>query len=991
MGNVTAKTSGEIASFMTPAKTNIKSLKVHFSPKQLGTGDPSPENVREIVGWDGVEVAKSSVNLLDQSYITEASGWILSSDDGNTIYCGVPVYKGIISKFYTKFKNSYPFIGNPFKENIQYNISVWLKTVSGDSLQGLKFGFRYTDGTSSLGGIFSANNIWKRQTVTSKANKTVSGIYCTYNNSGEIYLCGLAVCEKEFDDINTVHSSTVNDISHQWKLPDEYQEVEYIESTGTQYIITDIPVQQPINVSIDTMIGDSGSDMALFTTGYESSPQNVRIGVGWYNGKIQNYYQRYYTLGDANSMSRGVKHHAEIYLSQGLQTAVLNGTQLPNTNYTLNDTLLPINGDMINFYIFAEGRVRSSGKIDTLWYSKARIYALKVDDADSTIGNFVPCYRKSDNEIGMYDTVSQTFYTNQGTGTFLKGNDIDKTFYGGYIDLISGELVETHSIITFDGSDDELITHSSNFNDWVQLSGISNMKKGSFFSDNSSVSNRAKKVFSSSNKNELQILIGANNTKTYIYNIARLDSTVTTDEILRNWFSNNPITFTYPLETPITHQLTPTQLQSFIGQNNFWSNADYVEIEYDLIETIDIQKARQKIILNQPHTESVIGDVANFTTNMKAPLKECKVYFSPIQEGSGDPSPDNVRNIVGWDEVETYKNGKNIAHIVGYSAKNGELNAPRYTSNSYGTTINTTDFLLPDTKLIVTQSSYTTEYDSVSYRNGYFVIFVDNLDFEKKYNVSFNVDIINNPLNVDISRIRVLSPLGTGFQPPTMINGNRLFYTNVPFTPYSNGGIQNLNRKNFEIRNCGMSFTLSEFMVTPVEEEDFAYEPYCGDIISTSWTDEIGTIYGGYVDLAKGELVAEWEMAQGKWGDIKSSTAVSPTGYYTGKFNYSNTIKISHYQSSYYKNSICNITNTILWQTGEKTPEHFYCGNNSNTNKGEVYIFGNYNDDTTIQIIVKLAEPIHYSLSPQQLLTFKGENNIWSDTNGQTEVKFWTH
>ena len=64
MGNLTAKTSGEIASFMTPAKTNIKSLKVHFSPKQLGAGDPSPENVREIVGWDGVEVNDCGENLV---------------------------------------------------------------------------------------------------------------------------------------------------------------------------------------------------------------------------------------------------------------------------------------------------------------------------------------------------------------------------------------------------------------------------------------------------------------------------------------------------------------------------------------------------------------------------------------------------------------------------------------------------------------------------------------------------------------------------------------------------------------------------------------------------------------------------------------------------------------------------------------------------------------------------------------------------------------
>lgn len=282
MGNVTAKTSGEIANFMTPAETNITSLKVHFSPKQLGTGDPSPENVREIEGWDGVEVAKSSVNLLDQSYITKASGWVLSSDNDNTMYCGVPVYKGNINKFYTKFKSGYPFIGNPFKENVQYNVSAWLKTVSGNSIQGLKFGFKYTDGTTSLGGIFSANDTWKRQTVTSKANKTVSGIYCSYNSSGEIYLCGLAVCEKEFDDINIVHSSTANDISYQWKkLPDEYQEVEYIESDGGQYI--------------DTGILPSSTDVYSFKGEFLNKDNSVLFGCrssGTYRDSNQLYLNR---------------------------------------------------------------------------------------------------------------------------------------------------------------------------------------------------------------------------------------------------------------------------------------------------------------------------------------------------------------------------------------------------------------------------------------------------------------------------------------------------------------------------------------------------------------------------------------------------------------------------------------------------------------------------------------------------------------------------
>ena len=36
----------------------------------------------------------------------------------------------------------------------------------------------------------------------------------------------------------------------------------------------------------------------------------------------------------------------------------------------------------------------------------------------------IPCYRKSDNVIGMYDLVSGTFFTNAGTGTFTKGGNV---------------------------------------------------------------------------------------------------------------------------------------------------------------------------------------------------------------------------------------------------------------------------------------------------------------------------------------------------------------------------------------------------------------------------------------------------------------------------------------------------------------------------------------------------------------------------------------
>lgn len=42
---------------------------------------------------------------------------------------------------------------------------------------------------------------------------------------------------------------------------------------------------------------------------------------------------------------------------------------------------------------------------------------------DELVCDLIPCYRKSDGEIGMYDLVTKNFLTNAGTGSFSKGNN----------------------------------------------------------------------------------------------------------------------------------------------------------------------------------------------------------------------------------------------------------------------------------------------------------------------------------------------------------------------------------------------------------------------------------------------------------------------------------------------------------------------------------------------------------------------------------------
>lgn len=51
---------------------------------------------------------------------------------------------------------------------------------------------------------------------------------------------------------------------------------------------------------------------------------------------------------------------------------------------------------------------------------------IDTNGIDESELKLVPCYRKSDNEIGMYDMFSGNFYTNAGTGKFSKGSDIEK-------------------------------------------------------------------------------------------------------------------------------------------------------------------------------------------------------------------------------------------------------------------------------------------------------------------------------------------------------------------------------------------------------------------------------------------------------------------------------------------------------------------------------------------------------------------------------------
>ena len=60
---------------------------------------------------------------------------------------------------------------------------------------------------------------------------------------------------------------------------------------------------------------------------------------------------------------------------------------------------------------------------NTINKGKVKIYNFKLKEGStpSVIQNLVPARRNSDGVLGMYDTVSNTFFTNKGTGEFIAG------------------------------------------------------------------------------------------------------------------------------------------------------------------------------------------------------------------------------------------------------------------------------------------------------------------------------------------------------------------------------------------------------------------------------------------------------------------------------------------------------------------------------------------------------------------------------------------
>ena len=152
------------------------------------------------------------------------------------------------------------------------------------------------------------------------------------------------------------------------------------------------------------------------------------------------------------------------------------------------------------------------------------------------------------------------------------------TVYAGTLDAVHGILTATYGVATIDGTTPFEIRNSGRY----VIVTNDGMLSGSHYSDANTMCDRVIKVSGSSSVADsvLSVLIGANDDKLYFYHF-NTALNITTADACREWFADHPVTYTYPLATPITYHVSRKSIWTLIGTNNVRSDANgSIELTY---------------------------------------------------------------------------------------------------------------------------------------------------------------------------------------------------------------------------------------------------------------------------------------------------------------------------------------------------------------------------------------------------------------------------
>ena len=202
-----------------------------------------------------------------------------------------------------------------------------------------------------------------------------------------------------------------------------YTPVQYIESSGTQFINTGYNPTPNTRVEIELSFHGTYSP-----ANYPGDGRNNRAIMGSYDTEADCFTCNFGDSGQSNIIyywlkeryRSGVPIYSGTYSNDILNNRNMMILESGHVSYagmertaavTVNDTEAP-------FTIFARSRYDvGEDENDIFGAYKMRVYSCKIYDGDTLVRDFIPVLN-ADGEACLYDKVEPKFYYNQGTGEF---------------------------------------------------------------------------------------------------------------------------------------------------------------------------------------------------------------------------------------------------------------------------------------------------------------------------------------------------------------------------------------------------------------------------------------------------------------------------------------------------------------------------------------------------------------------------------------------
>lgn len=186
-----------------------------------------------------------------------------------------------------------------------------------------------------------------------------------------------------------------------YQLPDGYTQLEYIESTGTQYINTGFIPNQNTRAVLDIESDEAIPECHVFGSRAGMSSDEFCVLID-----AQLKWRTDY--GTSQVTTSSAPRSGRILIDKNKATTAIGTVTLQNTAQTFSAGF--------PMYLFA---INTAGSTST--FASVKLHSSQIYDNGTLVRDFIPARRANDSAVGLYDSVSGQFYENAGSGSFSAG------------------------------------------------------------------------------------------------------------------------------------------------------------------------------------------------------------------------------------------------------------------------------------------------------------------------------------------------------------------------------------------------------------------------------------------------------------------------------------------------------------------------------------------------------------------------------------------